>query len=63
MMTFWMNIYLLLENLKMKKIKKMVLVFKKTLNIIILNNNSPKNIAEGIIEQINDVDNFHWRYV
>jgi hypothetical protein len=58
-----MNIYLLLENLKMKKIKKMVLVFKKTLNIIILNNNSPKNIAEGIIEQINDVDNFHWRYV
>ncbi|CAB4431449.1 unnamed protein product [Rhizophagus irregularis] len=36
--------------------------FKKTLNIMMLNDNSSKNIAEGIIEQISDADNFNWRF-
>ena len=36
------------------------LSFKKTLNIEMLNNNLPKNIAEDIIEQISDTaDNFY----
>ncbi|GBB87484.1 hypothetical protein RclHR1_13980002 [Rhizophagus clarus] len=39
------------------------LSFKKTLNIVMLNDNSSKNIAEGIIEQISDADNFNWRYI
>ena len=37
--------------------------FEKVLNIITLINNTPKDIAKGIIEQINDADNFNWRYV
>ncbi len=37
--------------------------FVKVLNIITLINNIPKDIAKGVIEQINDADNFNWRYV
>lgn len=37
--------------------------FEKTLNIMMLNDNSSKSIAEVIIEQISDADNFNWRYV
>jgi hypothetical protein len=39
------------------------LSFEKILNIVMLNDSSSKSIAEGIIEQISDVDNFNWRYV
>ncbi|GES97786.1 hypothetical protein GLOIN_2v1882688 [Rhizophagus clarus] len=46
-----------------KENKENGLSFERTLNIVMLNNNSPKNIAEGIIEQISDADNFHWKYV
>jgi hypothetical protein len=37
--------------------------FVKVLNIISLISSTPKDIAKGIIDQINDADNFNWRYV
>ncbi|GBB87379.1 hypothetical protein RclHR1_13830006 [Rhizophagus clarus] len=56
-----MNEYLsIIKKFKDKENKENGLSFERTLNIVMLNNNSPKNIAEGIIEQISDADNFHW---
>jgi CRISPR/Cas system endoribonuclease Cas6 (RAMP superfamily) len=37
--------------------------FVKVLNIILLISSTPEDIAKGIINQINDTDNFNWRYV
>ncbi|GBB93638.1 hypothetical protein RclHR1_22000002 [Rhizophagus clarus] len=36
--------------------------FEKTLNVVMLNNDFSRNIAEDIIEQISDVDNFYRRF-
>ena len=51
------------KELKDRENKENGFSFNKTLDIVMLNDNSSKNIAEGIIEQISDADNFNWRYV
>lgn len=50
------------EEFKNEQNKENGFSFKKILNITMLNN-TPKNIAGSIIEQISDADNFNWRYV